>query len=56
LLNGRELTWIAGFGAGGQRLFIVPGLDLVVVVNAFNYRAHIPIAILNRFVMPAVTD
>ena len=56
LLNGRELTWTAGYGAGGQRLFIVPGLDLVVAVNAFNYRAHIPIAILNRLVMPAVTD
>ncbi|MBN8988617.1 MAG: serine hydrolase [Rhizobiales bacterium] len=56
LLNGRELTWIAGFGSGGQRLFIVPGIDLVVVVNAFNYRSPIPIAILNRLVMPAVTD
>jgi CubicO group peptidase (beta-lactamase class C family) len=56
LLDGHDLTWIAGFGSGGQRLFIVPGLDLVVVVNAFNYRSHIPIAILNRFVMPAVTD
>ena len=51
-----ELTWIAGFGSGGQRLFIVPGLHLVVAINAFNYRSHIPIAILNRFVMPAVTD
>jgi CubicO group peptidase (beta-lactamase class C family) len=56
LLNGHELTWIAGFGHGGQRLFIVPELDLVVVVNAFHYRYPIPIAILNRFVMPAVTD
>jgi CubicO group peptidase (beta-lactamase class C family) len=56
LLNAHELTWIAGFGSGGQRLFIVPGLDLVVAINAFNYRSHIPIAILNRFVMGAVTD
>jgi CubicO group peptidase (beta-lactamase class C family) len=56
LLNGHELTWTAGYGAGGQRLFIVPGLDLVVAINAFNYRHYIPIAILNRFVMPAVTD
>jgi CubicO group peptidase (beta-lactamase class C family) len=52
LLNGRDLTWAAGFGSGGQRLFVVPGLDLVVVVNAFNYRHYVPI----RFVMPAVTD
>jgi CubicO group peptidase (beta-lactamase class C family) len=56
LLNGQDLNWIAGFGAGGQRLFVVPGLDLVVVVNAFNFRHHIPMAILNRFVLPAVTD
>ncbi len=56
LLNGRELTWTAGFGSGGQRLFIVPALDLVVAVNAFNYRNHIPAAILNRFVLPAVMD
>jgi hypothetical protein len=56
LLNDHDLTWTAGFGSGGQRLFVVPRLDLVVVVNAFNYRHYIPIAILNRFVMPAVTD
>ena len=56
LLNGHDLTWTAGYGAGGQRLFVVPRLDLVVVVNAFSYRHSIPLAILNRFVMPAVTD
>jgi CubicO group peptidase (beta-lactamase class C family) len=56
LLNGHDLTWTAGFGSGGQRLFIVPGLDLVVVVNAFDHRYSIPLAILNRFVLPAVTD
>ena len=54
--NGHEFTWTAGYGSGGQRLFIVPGLDLVVVVNAFNFRHYISNAILNRFVMPAVTD
>jgi CubicO group peptidase (beta-lactamase class C family) len=56
LLDGHEFTWTAGYGSGGQRLFIVPGLDLVVVVNAFNFKYYIPIAILNRFVMPAVMD
>jgi hypothetical protein len=34
----------------------MPGLDLVVVVNPFNYGHYIPIAILNRFVLPAVAD
>jgi len=56
LLNGHDLVWTAGFGSGGQRLFIVPGLDLVVVVNAFEHRYSIPLAILNRFVLPTVTD
>jgi CubicO group peptidase (beta-lactamase class C family) len=56
LLNGHDQTWTAGFGSGGQRLFIVPSLDLVVVVNAFDYRHSIPTAILNRFVLPAVKD
>lgn len=56
LLNGHDLSWIAGFGAGGQRLFIVPALDLVVVVNAFEQRHYISNAILNQFVLPAVTD
>jgi CubicO group peptidase (beta-lactamase class C family) len=56
LLSGHEFTWTAGYGSGGQRLFIVPGLDLVVVVNAFNFRHYISNALLDRFVMPAVTD
>jgi CubicO group peptidase (beta-lactamase class C family) len=56
LLKGRELSWIAGFGAGGQRLFIVPALDLVLAVNAFNYKSPIALAILNRIVLPAVMD
>ena len=56
LLGGHDLTWTAGFGSGGQRLFIMPQLDLVVVVNAFDHQYSIPLAILNRFVLPAVTD
>ncbi|MCP1832421.1 CubicO group peptidase (beta-lactamase class C family) [Bradyrhizobium sp. USDA 4518] len=55
LLNGHDLIWIAAYGSGGQRLFIVPGLDLVVVVNAFDHDA-ISNAILNQFLLPAVTD
>ena len=60
LLSGHDLGWIGGFGYGGQRLFVVPALDLVVAINAGHYLQSTqwphPDAILNRFVMPAIND
>jgi CubicO group peptidase (beta-lactamase class C family) len=60
LHQGREHTWFAGVGWGGQRLFIVPSLELVVMVNAGHYggplQTVIPTAILNDLVMPAVSN
>lgn len=59
LIDRREVTWIAGVGWGGQRLFIVPALDLVVLVHAGLYKGPIFQAIpgtvtLTRDVLPAV--
>ncbi len=60
LRNGAELTWAAGVGYGGQRLYVVPALDLVVMVNAGHYggplQGVIPLGIFTRVVLPAVKD
>jgi CubicO group peptidase (beta-lactamase class C family) len=58
--NGSELHWIAGVGLGGQRLYVVPSLDLVVMINSGHYRdglqGVIPAGIFNRVVLAAVKD
>jgi CubicO group peptidase (beta-lactamase class C family) len=58
LVQGREIDWAAGVGYGGQRLFIVPALDLVVLVHAGLYsspmQSSVPLTILNRYVLAAV--
>lgn len=57
LLNGSEVRWIAAIGNGGQRIVIVPELDLVVVITAGLYgnpmQAVLPLIIFNRYVLAA---
>lgn len=57
LVDHRSVEWIAGFGYGGQRLFIVPSLDLTMMVHAGRYggpdEGGFAAAILNRYVLPA---
>ena len=60
MLRGRNLIWSAGFGFGGQRLYVAPELDLVVMINAGHYggplQGAIPLGIFTRLVMPALRD
>jgi CubicO group peptidase (beta-lactamase class C family) len=58
LVDRREVAWAAAMGYGGQRLFVVPALDLVVAITAGHYgeamQSWLPLAILNRFILPAI--
>lgn len=60
LSDGREITWIAAMGLGGQRIFIVPELDLVVMTTSGLYgsprQGHAEIDILSNFVIPSIRD
>jgi CubicO group peptidase (beta-lactamase class C family) len=60
LVDGRQVDYAAAFGLGGQRVFIVPSRDLVVVTTAGHYtgalQSTLPGAVLNALVLPAVKD
>ena len=60
LVDRHEIQWAAAVGLGGQRMFIVPALDLVVVVNAGLYKSPAqglaPIRVLNQYVLGAASQ
>jgi CubicO group peptidase (beta-lactamase class C family) len=57
--GGRTFSWIAAWGRGGQRLFVVPEADLVVAINAGLYDGgspYVPLGIFEQFVLGAIRD
>jgi CubicO group peptidase (beta-lactamase class C family) len=50
--------WVGGFGYGGQRLFVMPGLDIVVAITCGNYADERqwmpPIRIVREVVLASV--
>jgi CubicO group peptidase (beta-lactamase class C family) len=60
LLGKRELRWAAAMGRGGQHIFVVPELELVVVLTAGIYDnaelAWVALDILNRHVLSVIKE
>jgi CubicO group peptidase (beta-lactamase class C family) len=60
LVDRREIPWIAAMGLGGQRLFVVPALDLVVVTTAGYYDSlvqySLPWEIFRQYVVRSIRD
>jgi CubicO group peptidase (beta-lactamase class C family) len=60
LVDKREVPWVAAMGRGGQHIFVVPRLDLVVVLTAGLYDnpalAWVAVDTLNRYVLAAVRN
>jgi CubicO group peptidase (beta-lactamase class C family) len=61
MVDGQRQYWFGGIGWGGQKLYVFPGLDLVVAMNCGNYRKagmeqnRVNVAVLNDVVLPSLS-
>lgn len=60
LAGDKEVTWIAAAGLGGQRVIVIPDLDLVVITTAGLYasprQGNAALDILYSYVIPSVRE
>jgi CubicO group peptidase (beta-lactamase class C family) len=60
LAEGKEVKWIAAMGWGGQRIFVIPDLDMVVMTTSGLFRrpkeGMAALDILSNSVIPSVRD
>jgi CubicO group peptidase (beta-lactamase class C family) len=60
LSGDKDVKWIAAQGLGGQRIFIVPELDLVMAMTSGMYgsprQGNAALDVLANFVIPSVRD
>jgi CubicO group peptidase (beta-lactamase class C family) len=52
--KGKELTWFSALGWGGQKISILPEMNMVVVFTGANYKSNVHnFKITERFIIPA---
>jgi CubicO group peptidase (beta-lactamase class C family) len=60
MARGNEVQWIAAMGSGGQRLFIVPERDLVVMTTSGLYfqprQGDGALDMMANYILPSVRD
>jgi len=60
IVDGSEVKWIAAMGSGGQRVFIVPDRDLVVMTTSGLYfrarQGDGALDMLTNYILPSIRD